>query len=63
MYTVYLGFVLIISDTNQNIIQDAEEKVEKSKTCLSKPQRPKYYDTEIDAAVRELILADQVRSD
>ena len=46
-------------DTNQNIIQDAEEKVEKSKTCLNKPQRPKYYDTEIDAAVRELILADQ----
>ena len=46
-------------DTNQNIIQDAEEKVEKSKTCLSKPQRPKDYDTEIDAAVRELILADQ----
>jgi len=48
------------SDINQNIFKDADEKkVEKPKTCSTQPSKPKNYgDTEIDAAVRELILAD-----
>ena len=57
-----MWIVFSISDINQNIFKDADEKkVEKPKTCSTQPPKPKNYgDTEIDAAVRELILADAV---
>ena len=57
-----LWIVFSISDVNQNIFKDADEKkVEKPKTCSTQPPKPKNYgDTEIDSAVRELILADAV---
>ena len=57
-----MWIVFSISDINQNIFKDTDEKkVEKPKTCSTQPPKPKNYgDTEIDAAVRELILADAV---